>query len=153
MPTARFLFLLFLVIAAGAATVWVGWAAARAGKLDGQVLMAMLPQLAGCYSWRQVPPQDLTPERLEGVSRLRLATSGGWRGELWKPTLQDSLLVGLDRGPSPDQSRALPINTLQEVEERYLDLGKSLAFGAGTVAVAVPASFLAFAGLVFLFGW
>jgi len=43
MPRARFLFLLILVIAAGGATVWIGWAAARAGQLDGQVLMAMLP--------------------------------------------------------------------------------------------------------------
>ena len=43
MPHARFLFLLILVIAAGGATVWIGWAAARAGQLDGQVLMAMLP--------------------------------------------------------------------------------------------------------------
>ena len=43
MPTARFVFLLLLVIAAGGATVWVGWAAAEAGKLDGQVMMALLP--------------------------------------------------------------------------------------------------------------
>jgi|GEM_PF-1806816 len=53
MPTARYLFLLLLVIAAGGATVWVGWAAARAGQLDGQVMMAVLPlvMLAG-IAWR-----------------------------------------------------------------------------------------------------
>ncbi len=43
MPAARFIFLLALVLAAGGATVWIGWAAARAGQLDGQVLMTMLP--------------------------------------------------------------------------------------------------------------
>jgi len=43
MPTARFLFLLLLVIAAGGATIWVGWAATSAGQLDGRVMMAMLP--------------------------------------------------------------------------------------------------------------
>lgn len=53
MPTARYLFLLLLVIAAGGATVWVGWAAVRAGQLDGQVMMAVLPlvMLAG-IAWR-----------------------------------------------------------------------------------------------------
>lgn len=43
MAHARFLMLLFLVIAAGGATVWVGWAAASAGRLDGQVMMAVMP--------------------------------------------------------------------------------------------------------------
>ena len=53
MPTARYLFLLLLVIAAGGATVWVGWTAARAGQLDGQVMMAVLPlvMLVG-IAWR-----------------------------------------------------------------------------------------------------
>ncbi|MEZ5723144.1 MAG: hypothetical protein R3D59_17420 [Paracoccaceae bacterium] len=53
MPTARYLLLLFLVIAAGGATVWVGWAAARAGQLDGQVLMAMMPLvMLAAIAWR-----------------------------------------------------------------------------------------------------
>ncbi len=43
MPPVRFLLLLLLVIAAAGATVWVGWMAAQAGKLDGQVMMALLP--------------------------------------------------------------------------------------------------------------
>lgn len=43
MSAARFILLLLLVITAGGATVWIGWAAARAGRLDGQALMAMLP--------------------------------------------------------------------------------------------------------------
>ena len=53
MPIARYLFLLFLVILAGGATVWVGWAAARAGQLDGQVLMAMMPLvMLAALAWR-----------------------------------------------------------------------------------------------------
>lgn len=53
MTKTRFLLLLFLVIAAGGATVWVGWAAARAGQLNGQTMMAMLPlvMLVG-IAWR-----------------------------------------------------------------------------------------------------
>ena len=53
MPIARYLFLLFLVILAGGATVWVGWAAARAGQLNGQVLMAMMPLvMVAALAWR-----------------------------------------------------------------------------------------------------
>ena len=53
MPIARYLFLLFLVILAGGATVWVGWAAARAGQLNGQVLMAMMPLvMLAALAWR-----------------------------------------------------------------------------------------------------
>lgn len=53
MPIARYVFLLLLVILAGGATVWVGWAAAAAGKLDGQVLMAMMPLvMLAALAWR-----------------------------------------------------------------------------------------------------
>ena len=43
MPPVRSLLLILLVIAAGGATVWVGWMAAEAGRLDRQVIMAMVP--------------------------------------------------------------------------------------------------------------
>ena len=53
MPPIRFLLLLFLVIAAGAATVWVGFAAAQAGQLDGQVMMAVMPLvMLAAIAWR-----------------------------------------------------------------------------------------------------
>ena len=53
MPVARYLLLLFLVILAGGATVWLGWAAASAGQLDGQVLMAMMPLvMVAALAWR-----------------------------------------------------------------------------------------------------
>ncbi len=53
MPPVRFLLLLFLVIAAGGATVWVAWAAAQAGRLDGQTMMAMMPLvMLAAIAWR-----------------------------------------------------------------------------------------------------
>lgn len=53
MPMLRFLLLLFLVIAAAGATVWVGWAAARAGRLDGQVMMSVMPLvMLAALAWR-----------------------------------------------------------------------------------------------------
>ena len=53
MPPIRFFFLLFLVIAAGGGTVWVAWAAAQAGRLDGQTMMAVMPLLMlAALAWR-----------------------------------------------------------------------------------------------------
>lgn len=53
MPTARYIFLLFLVITAAGATIWIGWAAARAGQLDGQVMRAEIPLLMlAAIAWR-----------------------------------------------------------------------------------------------------
>ncbi|WP_432450247.1 hypothetical protein [Aliiroseovarius marinus] len=43
MSKTRFIFLITLVILAGGLTVAVGAMAAAAGKLDGQVAMALLP--------------------------------------------------------------------------------------------------------------
>lgn len=43
MPILRYIFLLALVIFAGGGTIWVAYAAASAGQLNGRVLMALLP--------------------------------------------------------------------------------------------------------------
>jgi len=53
MPIARYIFLLFLVIAAAGATIWIGFAAARSGHLDGQVMRAEIPLLMlAAIAWR-----------------------------------------------------------------------------------------------------
>lgn len=53
MPTARYLLLLALVIAAAGATIWVGWAAVRAQELNGQTMMAILPLvMLAAIAWR-----------------------------------------------------------------------------------------------------
>jgi hypothetical protein len=101
------------------------------------VLVAMLPSLTSCYSWSQVPPQDVTAERLEGKNRLRLATSDGWEGELWRPVVRDSLLVGMERFSTPTRYREILITSLQEVEERRLHMAKTLAMSAVTAGMAV----------------
>ena len=108
------------------------------------VLLAILPSLTGCHSWHQIPPQDLTVERLEGVNRLRLATADGWEGELWGPRLQDSLLVGEEWSSTPSQYREILITSLQNVEERRMNVGATLAMSA----VVVGAGFGLFVWLV-----
>lgn len=101
------------------------------------VLVAIVPSLTSCFSWSQVPPQDLTAERLEGKSRLRLATRDGWEGELWRPVVQDSLLVGMERFSTPPRYREILITSLREVEERRFNMGKTLAISALGAGITV----------------
>lgn len=96
-------------------------------------LVATLPSLTGCHSWHQIPPRDLSVERLEGVNRLRLATADGWEGELWGPRIQDSLLVGEEWSSTPSQYREILITSLQNVEERRMNVGATLAMSAVVV--------------------
>lgn len=53
MSTTRFILLITLVIASAGLTIWIGAAAAMAGKLNGQVAMALLPLLMlASIAWR-----------------------------------------------------------------------------------------------------
>ena len=101
------------------------------------VLAALLPQLTGCFSWHQVPTQALTVAGLKGTPRLRVATTDGWVGELWGPSLQESLLAGFEGVSSPEGYREILITSIQEVEERRFNVGRTLAMSAVGAGLAV----------------
>ncbi|WP_421704495.1 hypothetical protein [Aliiroseovarius sp.] len=59
MSKTRFFLLIALVIACAGLTVWIGSMAAMAGKLDGQVAMALMPLLLlASIAWRGISERN-----------------------------------------------------------------------------------------------
>jgi len=99
-------------------------------------VIGLVAYLPGCMGWHTVTTTEPLG-RSAGEQRLRLTVRGGERLELRKATIVGDSVIG-ESGRSSQRTRtAVALRDIQQVDNRRLSAGNSIAAVVGIGAVAV----------------